>query len=139
MQSQLFAALASCSKKARQPQVRPRRRGLQPFGGFTQTDGLDFTFNPPWATGFDLFRLMSNDAFRNRHAGRGVTQRLALDQCSREFDAVQLSLGNQFAGAGWTSASAAGCSSWASIIERDFSSFIIGEGVVTARFILMVR
>lgn len=113
-----------------------RCRCLQPPGGLAQTDGLDFTLDTPCTTRLDLVRLMPDQYFRYRHGGRGITKCLALDQDAGEFYAIQLSLNNQSAA---TSATSAAGSSWAPIIDFDLSSFIIGEGVVTARFILTVR
>jgi len=121
-----------------------RCRRLQPPGRLAQTNGLDFTLDAPWIACFDLLRLVPDHAFRYRHGSRGKTQYLALDQDSGQFNAVQLSLNNQAAGSTSTSASASAstsgaASSRASIIDLDFSSFIIGEGSVTAFFILIVR
>lgn len=93
----------------------------------------------PGTTCFDLFRLMPDHTFRYRHGGWGKTQRLALDQDTGDFNAIQLSLGNQADGCSASTAGSAAASSRTSIIDFDFSSFIIGEGVVTAFFILMVR
>ena len=117
-------------------------RRLQPSGRLAQSNGLDFTLDAPWVTRFDLFRLVPDHAFRYRHGSRGKTQYLALDQDSGEFNAVQLSLNNQAAGSTSASDSASASSTASSrtpIIDLDFSSFIIGEGSVTAFFILMVR
>jgi len=117
-------------------------RSLKPLGRLAQTNGLDFTLDAPWITCFDLLRLVPDHAFRYRHGSRGITQFLALDQDSSEFNAVQLSLNNQAAGSTSASASvstSSTASSRTSIIDLDFSSFIIGEGPVTAFFILMVR
>ena len=118
--------------------LHSRCRRLQPLGRLAQADGLDFTFDAPGAPRFNLFRLVCYHAFRYRHGGRRETQRLALDQDSGEFDAVQLSLNYQAAGADSVSTSTA-ATSRTSIIDFDFSSFIIGDGPVTAFFILMVR
>ena len=123
-----------------------RCRRLKPSGRLAQTNGLDFTLDLPWVARFDLFRLVPDHAFRYWHGGRGETQHLALDQDSGEFNAVQLSLNTQAAGSTSASDSASDsasasstASSRTSIIDLDFSSFIIGEGSVTAFFILMVR
>ena len=112
---------------------------LQPPRRLAQTDGLDFTLDAPRATRFDLLRLMPDHTFRYRHAGRGETQRFALDQDSGQFNAVQLSLDSQAAGCSAAASTSTATSSRTSIIDLDFSSFIIGEGSVIARFILMVR
>ena len=73
---------------------------------------------------------MPDQAFHYRHTGRCKTLRLALDQDTNKLDAVQQSLDNQAAG----SAAARASSS-----DLDFSSFIIGDGPLTARLVLIVR
>ena len=138
MQSQLFAALTSGGQKARQMNRHSRCRRLQPLGRLAQTDGLDFALDAPRATRFDLFRLMPDHTLRYRHLGRSEPQSAALDQNSGQFNAVQLSLNSQAAGCSAAATSTA-ASSRTSIIDLDFSSFIIGDGSVTARFILMIR
>ena len=112
---------------------------LQPLRRLAQTNGLDFTLDAPRATRFDLLRLVPDHTFRHRHAGRGETQRFALDQDSGQFNAVQLSLNNQAAGCSAAASTTTTASSRASIIDLDFSSFIIGDGSVIARLVLMVR
>ena len=92
----------------------------------------------PRAARFDLFRLMPDHTLRYRHLGRSEPQSAALDQNSGQFNAVQLSLNSQAAGCSAATTSTA-ASSRTSIIDLDFSSFIIGDGSVTARFILMIR
>ncbi|MBS1229156.1 MAG: hypothetical protein H6R17_2433 [Proteobacteria bacterium] len=116
-----------------------RCRSLQPSRRLTQTDGLDFALDTPRATRFNLLRLVPDHTFRYRHLGRGETQRAALDQDSSQFNAIQLSLDSQAAGCSAAASTATTASSRTSIIDLDFSSFIIGDGSVTARFILMVR
>ncbi len=148
MQSKLLAVLALGGEKTGQTKRSSRRGGLQPLGGRTQADGLDFTLDAPWTPRFHLFRPMPDHTFHDRHAGRGETQRFALNQGSGQFDrifrSIQQSLDNQAAGcsAGLAAASAGAdtaASALASIIDLDFSSFIIGDGVVMARLVLMVR
>lgn len=139
MQSQLFAVLALGGQEAGQTNRHSRCRCLQPLGRLAQTDGLDFTLDAPRTTRFDLLRLMPDHTFRYRHPGRGETQRTALDQDSSQFNAIQLSLDNQAAGCSAAATASTAASSRTSIIDLDFSSFIIGDGSVIARFILMVR
>ena len=136
MQSWLLAVAAPGSEKPRQPERRPRTRRLQPACRRTQGNRLDFTLDTSWAARFDLLGLMPDQAFRDRYAGRRKAQGLALDQDPTELDAVQQSLENQAAGC---AAGSAGAGSRTSSIDFDFSSFIIGEGVVTARLVLIVR
>ena len=113
---------------------------LQPPGRLAQTDGLDFALDAPRATRFNLLRLVADHTFRHRHLSRGETQRFALDQCSSQLNAVQLSLYSQAAGSTTAAASTSTvASSRTSIIDLDFSSFIIGDGSVIARLVLMVR
>ena len=138
MQTQLLAVPAFRRQKAGQMNSRSRCRRLQPLGRLAQADGLNFTLDAPLTTGFKLLRLVPDQAFDDRHRGWSETQRLALDQRSSEFNAVQLRLNNQAAGAASATASA-GAAGRTSIIDLDFSSFIIGDGSVTAFFILMVR
>ena len=138
MQSQLLAVLTSGGQEAGQMHRHSRCRRLQPLGRLAQTDGLDFALDAPRTARFDLFRLMTDHALGDRHSGRGETQRTALDQDTGQFKLVQLSLNNQAAGCSAAATSTA-ASSRTSIIDLDFSSFIIGDGSVTARFILMIR
>ena len=139
MQSQLFAVLTSGGQKARQMNRHSRCRRLQPLGRLAQTDGLDFALDAPRAARFDLFRLMPDHTLRYRHLGRSETQCAALDQDSGQFNAVQLSLNIQAAGCSAAASTTTTASSRASIIDLDFSSFIIGDGSVIARLVLMVR
>ena len=148
MQSKLLAVLALGSEKTGQTKRSPRRGGLQPLGGRAQADGMDFTLDAPWTPRFHLFRPMHDHTFHDRHAGRGETQRFALYQGSGQFDRIfrsmQQSLDNQAsatasAGAGVATGAVTGASALTSIIDLDFSSFIIGDGVVMARLVLMVR
>jgi hypothetical protein len=92
VQSQLPAVLAARREKTAYAQRRSGIRRLQPPGRFADTDRLDFAIDAPRFSGLDLLRLVPDHAFHHRHAGRSETQRLALDQGSREFDAVQRSL-----------------------------------------------
>ena len=135
MQSQLLAALTARCQKARQSNQHSWNCRLQPLRRFAQTDRLDFALDAPNAACFNLFRLMSNHAFGNRYGCRCITQSATFHQRSNQFNPVQLSLNNQLAAAALASAGA----SEAVNIDFDLSSFIIGEGVVTAFFILMVR
>ena len=137
MQSQLFAALTLGGEKSNHPNLRPRCCGLEPPCHISQSDRLNIALNSPLNSGFSLLRLVSNNAFDNRHSRRSKTKRLSLDQGPGQLNAIQLSLDNQLAAA--SLAFAAGSSCAAANIDFDLSSFIIGEGVVTARFILMVR
>mgnify|MGYP001417973632 CR=1 FL=1 len=110
---------------------------MQPLCRRPQGDGLDFTLDVSWATRFNLLRLMPDQTFRYRHTGWRKTQRFALDQGSSEFNAVQQSLvNNQAAG---SAAASAGAGSRTSSKDFDLSSFIIGDGVLTARLVLIVR
>ena len=79
---------------------------------------------------------MPDQAFRDRYAGRRKAQGLALDQDPTELDAVKQSLENQAAGC---AAGSAGAGSRTSSKDLDFSSFIIGEGVLTARLVRIVK
>ena len=135
MQSQLLAALTARCQKARQSNQHSRNCRLQPLRRFAQTDGLDFALDAPCAACFNLLRLMSNHAFGNRYGCRCIAQGTTFHQRSNQFNPVQLSLNNQLAAAALVSAGA----SEAASIDFDFSSFIIGDGVVTAFFILIVR
>ncbi len=136
MQSRLLAVPAARRQKAGQTKLRARSRRLQPLRHAAQGNRLDFAFDAPPAAGFELFRLVPDQAFADRHAGRRETQRLALDQGSGQLDAIQRSLDNQAAGCPAASPAAG---SRTSSIDFDFSSFIIGDGEVTARLVRIVR
>ena len=135
MQSQLLAALTARCQKACQSNHRSWYYRLQPLRRFTQANRLDFAFNATCTARLNLLRLMGNHAFSHRYGCRCIAQGTAFNQRSNQFDPVQLSLNNQFAAAAPVSAGASAAAS----IDFDLSSFIIGEGVVTAFFILMVR
>lgn len=137
MQPWLLAVAAPGGQKARQMEGSPRICRLQPLCRGTQSNGLDFTFDTSWTTRFELFGLVPDQTFHYRHTSRRKTQRLALDQDSSELDAVQQSLSNQAAGS--PAASSAGSGSRACSSDLDFSSFIIGDGPLTARLVLIVR
>ncbi len=67
-----------------------RCRRLQPLGRVAQSNRLDFAFDLARAPCFALLGCVTDHAFGDRDAGRGVTQRLALEQDAGEFNAVQL-------------------------------------------------
>ena len=83
---------------------------------------------------FCLLRRVPKQGFDYRNSRRGVAQTLALNQLTGNFDAIQVSLCFQASAASCGSATTSPASK-----DFDFSSFIIGEGVLTARFILTVR
>ncbi len=139
MHSQLFAVLASRSQKTGHIQHNSGSCTLKPVSCVAKGNRLYVASNPPWTPGLHLLRLVFKHTFGHWHASRGKSQRLALDQGSAEFDPVQSSLDNQAAVSASVLPSAAASSEAAAIIDLDFSSFIIGDGVVTAFFILMVR
>jgi hypothetical protein len=67
---------------------------------------LDFTLDPSPTAGFHLLRNVANDTFRHRHTGRRKAKKLAFDQGSGQFNAIQLSLGDQPAACSSASATA---------------------------------
>ena len=114
----------SCSQLRLGQQPRLRR----------ESDGADLGLHLPPAARLFLLRLVPDLEFDRGDAGGGVAQRAELDQVAFNLDLVQA------AGAGAGAAASAGRPSpRPSISDFDFSSFIIGEGVVTALVILTMR
>jgi hypothetical protein len=103
MQSWLLAVAAPGGEKTRQLERRPRTSPPAAIGPSSPRAIAWISHSTRRRLpSFNLFRLMSDQTFRDRHAGRRKTQRLALDQDSAELDAVQQSLDNQ-AAAGFAS------------------------------------
>jgi len=134
MQPRLPAVPAAGGEKTAQLQPCPGTRGLQPACRFAESDRRQLTLDAAMAAGLELLRLVTDQALRDRYAGRGEAQRLALDQDSAELDPVQQRLGVQAAGCSPVAAGSRTSSS-----DLDFSSFIIGDGALTARLVLIVR
>ena len=91
-----------------------------------------FAFHLALDIGFDLGRDMREEEFDDRESGGGVAQGATLKHATRQLRQVAVP-GRHQAAAG----ASALTSGWVS--ERDFSSFIIGEGSVMARFCFIVR
>src|SRR5450759_1948175 len=103
--------------------------------------------------GFDLLGSVAEPEIDHRNTGRRVAQRVEFDQFAGQHELVvqyaQAAAGAATAGAAGAAAAAtaasAGLGASAAFgaspfsTERDFSSFIIGEGAVTAAFICTVR
>ena len=118
-------------------------RRLEPAGRITQGAQRQFHFYPPRAAGFDHIGRMLQYRLADRNPGRGVAQRLAFENLAgddepvgRPFSVLSCFLDRLQAAA--STGAAAGADS-VPIRDFDFSSFIIGDGVVTACFIFMVR
>ncbi len=136
---------AFCGEKSRHLDRSADRDRLQPLGWLRKRNNGDLTLHLPHHSGLGLLRGMLEQPFAYRNPRRRVAQRLALDQPAGELDAVQSfsrAITRCAAGSSAATATAAGATSAATSPpnkERDFSSFIIGEGVVRACFILTVR
>ena len=74
MQSQLLTALTFCGKEAGYTNRHTRRCCLKPSGRFAEADRMNFTFNTSAHSSFNLFRLVTDHAFRYRHCSRRETQ-----------------------------------------------------------------
>jgi len=140
VQSGLSAVAAARGEKTADTQCRSGSRGLQPLRRLTDGQCLDVAFDLPRAAGFDLLRAVRDQAFDHRHAGRGVTQGFPLDQRAGQLEAIQCGdSANPDTQAAGAAGDSLGAASRVSSIDFDFSSFIIGEGVVTARLVRMIR
>ena len=105
--------------------------------GGTQGHGRDFTRHLALAACLDLFRLVCNEETYYRHARRGVAQRRNFKQAAGQVGEIA---GDRDSGLRIQAAAPADASDGADVdSERDFSSFIIGEGSVAACFIFTVR
>ncbi len=141
MQSGLPAVTASGGEKTAQSQRYSGTGFLQPAGCRSDGYRLDVAFDLSRVAGFDLFRVVGDQAFDDRYPGRSEAQRFAFDQRTGQLDAIfgaiQPTLAIQAAAS--PAGASAGAGSRASSIDFDFSSFIIGDGVVTARLVRMIR
>ncbi len=88
MQNELFAVAALGGYETGTPDRYPRRCALQPFGRISHSNQRDFAFDTPFLPCLVLFRFMLNAALHYRHAGRRVTQGLALDDGAADNEPV---------------------------------------------------
>lgn len=70
---------------------------LKPAGGFAQGHDSDLQLHQALCTAFGLRGSVLQQSFADRNSCRGIAQRFALDQLSREFDAVQPSFPRKLA------------------------------------------
>jgi len=115
-----------------------RERAVQPRPGeqarlHVEGNGGDLGAHLSFGSGFDQLGFVAQPELEGRDACGRVPQRSELDQPSADPDLVQA------AGASAGFASAGRGSAPRSIMDLDFSSFIIGEGAVTALVILTIR
>ena len=133
MQNQLSTVAAARGEKPDDLETLTERRAGKPAGGVAQRLDRDLELDAPLAAGLHHFALMAQLRVADRHAGRGIANCVALDQDAGQAQLIPYQV-RQAASAG----AAAGAAS-PPISDLDFSSFIIGDGVVTARFILTTR
>lgn len=133
MQNQLSAVTAARGEEPGDLEALAERRAAEPAGLVAQRLDRDLELETPLAAGLDHVALMAQLRFADRHAGRGVANCVALDQDAGQAQLIPCQV-RQAASAG----AAAGAAS-PPISDLDFSSFIIGDGVVTACFIFIVR
>ena len=139
MQNRGSTAHALCGKESGGAQRTARDRRSQHRRQIAQRHRLHFHRNLAGQARFDLFRFVRQHTAGHRYSGRGSTQRQHFGHARIEAQFVQTRFRQLATQAAAASLSAGLASSDPMFIERDFSSFIIGEGVVTAFFILMVR
>lgn len=139
MKQKIPAFETSCRKKTGET-VKPA--GFQFFKRFRNIAdryGRYFEFDIPCDTRFHLLRAMPQSARDDRYACRSVSQRFPLDDFGSQPDAVfscQGILLSRFCQAEAVCSAGAG----AALAESSFcADFIIGEGPVSACFILTVR
>ncbi len=136
MHLQLLAIPTAGGEKAAEDEHRTRHCCLQKLRCSSQGDHPDLTLNAAWATRLDLFRLVSDKPLDNGHTCRRKPHRLTLDENPAQFDAVRQSRDDQAAGC---AADSTCDGSRSSSSDLDFSSFIIGDGALTARFVRIVK
>ena len=73
MQTWLLAVFASGRQESAKADCHSRRDILNPPGRVTQRDGRDFAFDTPRTSRLDLFRLMPDHTFDDRHTSGGIT------------------------------------------------------------------
>jgi hypothetical protein len=139
MQNRSAAAQALCGEESGGAQRTTRNRRSQHRRQIAHRHRLHFHRHVAGQSRFALFRFVCQHAACDRHSGRGSTQRQHFGHARIEAQFVQTRFRQLATQAAAASLSTGLASSDPMFIERDFSSFIIGEGVVTAFFILMVR
>lgn len=80
MQYRRLAVSASGSEKTCRLERSTEGSSLQPTGIFTQGHDINFHFNQPLRTIFDLRGTVLQPSFADRNSGRGITQGFALNQ-----------------------------------------------------------
>src|SRR5688572_5454507 len=148
MQHELRAHAVLAIQKSCDTHLGACNAARQPGRCFPQSHAIHFAFDLPLEAGLDLERLVRQPEIDERQAGRCVAQwfdfgKLAA-QCNRvrfQHAAGRYALAGSDAAAVSEPAGAAGAAFGASSvgIERDFSSFIMGEAVVTASVMSTVR
>ena len=89
MQHGSFAVAALGSKKSGQFDHPSEGCCLQPAGSFAQGHDSNFHFHQSFRTVFNLRGAVLQPPFAHWNPGRCVTQSLAFNQQTGEFDAVQ--------------------------------------------------
>lgn len=128
MQHQFPGAPASGTQKSLHLQRALERRAGDQSRLHVEGDGGDFGVHLSVRSGFGQLGIVAQAELDHRDARGRMPQGADLGQPAVDPDLIQAA-----------GASAGFASGTRSIIERDFSSFIIGEGAVTALAILMMR
>jgi len=89
MQYGRFAVAAAGSEKSGQFDCPAEGCCLQPAGSFPHGQNSKFHLNQTLGTAFILCGAMLQPSLADRHARWRIAQAFALDQSSRDFDAVQ--------------------------------------------------
>ncbi len=135
MQDQLLPGTRLGGEKPFGTNQRPKGRRCQQAGRLPRQQPLDFQRHPPWMPVLDLIRFVLQSTRRDRNAGWRESEWLAQRDPSGQTDPVQLASATAPAADDDSSAPPAE----GDMTERAFSSFIIGEGVVTGPVIFTVR
>lgn len=132
-------ALAAMGNEAINPHGGTERRRADQTRHLFRCHACDFHLQLSNRPGLALRRFVRQFEPYDGDASRCVAERFQLDDTTGEDELIRTA--QAAAGVATCAASVASAGLGASIFstERAFSSFIIGEGVVTAAFILMVR
>ena len=126
--------------------------GAQASRHVAESDRVQLALDLALSAGFQLLRAMHERAFERRNSdrrvakvctlckGRGKHKPIIVGVRQARRGVVQApAAGAAAAGVAGAGASAAGRSASRPVSDRDFSSFIIGDGVATASFFTTIR
>jgi hypothetical protein len=139
VQHRLPAVAAFPSEKSRDGHTAAETRTGQQLRISLEGHRGELALDLAFVSGFHLFGFVLDAEIQDRDAGRSVPQGVEFDDPAGQYRSVagqflQTPAGASAMGSTFASAFASGFST-----DFDFSSFIIGEGVVTAPFICTTK